>query len=232
MMKMDTKIIIVAIISLIALTVSMGSAIQGYAQGVAYLGKPSGCNYDGSCQGWEDPTCSDCTGNTTTTIAITTTTIVSDACGDGYCAGEDLGEDCYKCPTDCPGKTTGKPSGRYCCGNYGCEIVGEDSTNCPIDCGTGTTTVVTTTTTTPITTTTIGYTCNDTDGGQIYTVKGTVSGKTTQTYSYTDYCITGNATTDTLVEYYCRQTGEPAPMSEQVTCSGLGYVNCTDGACV
>ena len=91
MMKMDTKIVIVAIISLIALIISMGSAIQGYSQGVAYLGVKPSCNYDGVCQGYEASDCSDCTGGETTTIAITTTTVVSDACGDGYCSGEDLG---------------------------------------------------------------------------------------------------------------------------------------------
>lgn len=35
-------------------------------------------------------------------------------CGDGTC---DEGETCRTCPPDCPGKQTGKPSKRYCCGN-------------------------------------------------------------------------------------------------------------------
>jgi subtilisin family serine protease len=55
-------------------------------------------------------------------------------CGDGSCAGRDTGEDCKTCPSDCPGKTTGKPSGRYCCGNGVCEPVGETTSNCPVDC--------------------------------------------------------------------------------------------------
>ena len=55
-------------------------------------------------------------------------------CGDGYCEGTALGEDCNTCSADCPSRTTGKPSGRYCCGNDVCETVGEDADNCPIDC--------------------------------------------------------------------------------------------------
>ena len=157
---MDIKIIaivalvlaVIAVLAIIAITPALVEA------GIVTLGKPSGCNYDGSCQGWEDPTCPDCTGGATTTVAITTTTIVSMDCGDGYCAGQDLGEDCYSCPADCPGKTTGSPKYRYCCGNYGCEIVGEDSDNCPVDCGpppTTTTIPPTTTTIMNVTTTTI-----------------------------------------------------------------------------
>jgi subtilisin family serine protease len=54
----------------------------------------------------------------------------SAGCGDGVCAGD--GEDCKTCPDDCPGKTTGKPSGRYCCGNGVCET-GEPSV-CGVNC--------------------------------------------------------------------------------------------------
>jgi hypothetical protein len=50
------------------------------------------------------------------------------------CAGSGEGEDCKSCPEDCPGKTTGAPSGRYCCGNGVCESIGEDELNCPVDC--------------------------------------------------------------------------------------------------
>jgi subtilisin family serine protease len=40
---------------------------------------------------------------------------LSSSCNnDGDC---DPGEDCKNCPNDCDGKLTGKPSGRYCCGN-------------------------------------------------------------------------------------------------------------------
>ena len=36
------------------------------------------------------------------------------ACGDGVC---DPGEDCNSCASDCEGKSNGKPSGRFCCGD-------------------------------------------------------------------------------------------------------------------
>lgn len=37
-------------------------------------------------------------------------------CGNGICEpGE--GEDCLSCPADCNGKQTGKPNGRFCCGD-------------------------------------------------------------------------------------------------------------------
>jgi serine protease AprX len=38
------------------------------------------------------------------------------ACGNGVCEAGD-GEDCLSCPQDCNGKQTGKPKGRYCCGD-------------------------------------------------------------------------------------------------------------------
>jgi beta-lactamase superfamily II metal-dependent hydrolase len=57
---------------------------------------------------------------------------VVSACGNGVC---DPGEDCTSCETDCPGKTGGKPSTRYCCGNGTCESAGEDAASCPVDCG-------------------------------------------------------------------------------------------------
>ena len=41
-----------------------GKMLEGYAF-VNYkrgFGKPGGCNYDGKCNGWEDSSCSDCTG--------------------------------------------------------------------------------------------------------------------------------------------------------------------------
>lgn len=56
------------------------------------------------------------------------------ACGDRYCAGEALGEDCSTCPEDCLGKTSGNPKERYCCGNGICEPTGEDANSCPVDC--------------------------------------------------------------------------------------------------
>ena len=213
----------VKIISMLALVLSIINIIAILTiatplanAGIITLGKPSGCNYDGSCQGWESSTCPDCTGGGTTT-----TTIVSEDCGDGYCAGKDLGEDCKTCPADCPGITSGKLSNRYCCGNYGCEIVGEDSNNCPVDCGAP----PTTTTTPPTTTTTIPDSCTDTDGGWEPFVKGTVSGYLNEEpYSYTDYCFDNQ----TLNEYYC-SGGRPY--------SGLSHcgnvtTSCSNGVCV
>jgi hypothetical protein len=44
--------------------VSNGKLLEGYAF-VDYkegFGKPTGCNYNGVCQGWEDATCDDCAG--------------------------------------------------------------------------------------------------------------------------------------------------------------------------
>jgi len=44
--------------------VDNGKLVEGYAF-VDYkkgYGKPTGCNNDGKCQGWEDATCADCTG--------------------------------------------------------------------------------------------------------------------------------------------------------------------------
>jgi len=41
-----------------------GRVVEGYAF-VRYkkgFGKPTGCNDDGTCQGWEDPSCADCAG--------------------------------------------------------------------------------------------------------------------------------------------------------------------------
>jgi beta-lactamase superfamily II metal-dependent hydrolase len=55
--------------------------------------------------------------------------VVSD-CGNGVC---DPGEDCTSCASDCPGKTGGKPSTRYCCGNGSCEMA-ESAASCPVDC--------------------------------------------------------------------------------------------------
>ncbi len=205
---MDTKLVVVAIILLIAFIAVLTISIQGNG-GVINLGKPSGCNYDGSCQGWEDRTCSDCAGGVTTTTPTNGETKPEcndkyDNDGDGWIDMDDSG--CFKRQdndeTDC--------GDGVCEGPESCEFCPEDCGQCP-------------------TTTTIPWTCTDTDGGQVYTVKGTVSGQTTEPFSYTDYCGTGNAT---LFEHYCRQTGDPAPMSEYISCTLLGYTSCTNGACV
>lgn len=45
-------------------TVVDGQVVEGYAF-INYrkgFGKPTGCNNDGRCQGWEDPVCADCQG--------------------------------------------------------------------------------------------------------------------------------------------------------------------------
>lgn len=57
---------------------------------------------------------------------------VAGVCGDGYCEGETLGEDCNTCPEDCPSKTTKKFS--WCCGDGICSGKGENADNCPVDC--------------------------------------------------------------------------------------------------
>jgi hypothetical protein len=95
-----------------------------------------------------------------------------------------------------------------------------------------TTTLVPTTTpmptTTKLTTTTIPNSCNDTDGGQVYTVKGTVSGYYYGLpYSKTDLC---NSTT-MMTEYYCSGVS----LNLQIwDCNNATYgtTQCTDGACI
>ena len=90
-----------------------------------------------------------------------------------------------------------------------------------------TTTTPRPTTTTPIPTTTIPWTCTDTDGGRVYTIKGTVSGQTTQPFNFTDYCESSGS----LREYYCR--ADNAPTYESHSCGGdNSTVTCVDGACV
>jgi hypothetical protein len=78
-----------------------------------------------SCQSAGDP----CSGNGMTCNEVTD---ICTGCGDGICKGWP-DEDCGSCPSDCPGKTVGKPSGRWCCGNLMCES-GETVDVCPIDC--------------------------------------------------------------------------------------------------
>lgn len=45
-------------------TLHDGRVVEGYAiiDHKEAHGKPTGCNYDGKCQGWEDLSCADCTG--------------------------------------------------------------------------------------------------------------------------------------------------------------------------
>jgi len=62
---------------------------------------------DNDCDGSFDCADADC-------FAEPSCTPTSGCDNDGIC---DLGEDCHNCSNDCAGKTNGKPSGRYCCGD-------------------------------------------------------------------------------------------------------------------
>ena len=112
------------------------------------------CDNDGTCEAGE--ACNSCPDDC---IAGTT---VGAVCGNEICEAED-GEDCVSCPGDCAGKTGGKPSTRYCCGDGSCSPEGcnsggytcttvstppepyccgdgtcagdETSLNCEVDCG-------------------------------------------------------------------------------------------------
>lgn len=64
------------------------------------------CDGDGLCEVEED--CNGCSGDCVSGSGA--------SCGNGFCeAGS--GEDCLSCPQDCRGRQSGKPSGRYCCGD-------------------------------------------------------------------------------------------------------------------
>ncbi len=70
------------------------------------------------------------TTTTTTTTEPTTTTTIPGGCGDGYCAGKALGEDCRTCSVDCPSGPKG-----VCCGDNKCDTKkGETPEMCPVDC--------------------------------------------------------------------------------------------------
>jgi len=125
---MDAKILLPGVIIVIAIVMLMGSAATDNEM-IISLGKPSGCNYDGRCQGWENPTCPDCAGVTTTVPTETKpecndkidndgdglTDFPKDSgcsgptdddetnCGDGVCEG---GETYSSCPEDCEAPTT------------------------------------------------------------------------------------------------------------------------------
>jgi len=107
------------------------------------------CDGDGTCEFGED--CDNCPSDCISGGGV-------GSCGNGVCE-PNYGEDCVSCPGDCPGRLTGKPSNRYCCGDtVGCEDMlcssscggvsellyccgdgtcegAEAPCNCPIDCG-------------------------------------------------------------------------------------------------
>jgi len=74
------------------------------------------CDFDGVCESGED--CGNCPSDCTAGAGAT--------CGNGVCEAAD-GEDCLSCAEDCAGKTGGKPSSRFCCGDG-------DGPN-PVSCG-------------------------------------------------------------------------------------------------
>jgi hypothetical protein len=80
---------------------------------------PYGCDLDGTCEMGED--CNNCPSDCFTGVGA--------SCGNGICEILD-GEDCLSCPDDCDGKQTGKPSGRFCCGNGGVNPVGCADSRC------------------------------------------------------------------------------------------------------
>jgi subtilisin family serine protease len=70
---------------------------------------PLVCDDDGTCETGED--CNNCSGD-----CISGSGGGGADCGNGICEAGD-GEDCVSCPADCNGVQTGKPSGRFCCGD-------------------------------------------------------------------------------------------------------------------
>jgi len=220
---MDAKIVGIGAILLIIIAVGLATIVPSDG-GIITLGKPSGCNYDGSCQGWEDRTCPDCVGGETTTTPTNGETKPecndkSDNDGDGWIDMDDSG--CLK----------RRDNDETDCGDGVCEGP-ESCTYCPEDCGicpTTTTTIMNmTTTTTPITTTTTTIppnSCSDTDGGWNVNLKGTVYGfYNGLNYSYTDFCTANK----TLTEYYC---SGGLSNSDTLDCT-LNTSYCVNGACV
>lgn len=66
------------------------------------------CDNDGACEADED--CNSCPNDCVSGEGT--------LCGNGVCnAGN--GEDCVSCPQDCRGVQSGKPGGRFCCGDGG-----------------------------------------------------------------------------------------------------------------
>ena len=81
---------------------------------------------NGTCESGES--CSDCAAD-------------CGACPPSSCNNDGIcnaGEDCLGC-ADCPGRTSGKPSNRFCCGAGTCdeELCGANACTAPSECGNG-----------------------------------------------------------------------------------------------
>jgi hypothetical protein len=55
-----------------------------------------------------------------------------EVCGNEYCAGSALGEDCLTCPADC--LCAGPSCSKACCGDGTCNGPWENVDKCPVDC--------------------------------------------------------------------------------------------------
>ena len=77
------------------------------------------CDHDGTCESGET-----CTGCPDDCIAGS-----GAVCGNGLCETGN-GEDCLSCAKDCRGQQSGKPAGRYCCGDGGVNPVSCNDPRC------------------------------------------------------------------------------------------------------
>jgi hypothetical protein len=202
MARIKKKNISIALIAIVILVIIGTVLISGI------LNEPSCGN--GKCENGETCTlctqdCGSCQTTTikTTTTEVTTTqttktTIILQCNNNSDCMW--CGEDCIPKPNDIPCIAIAPPEGFNC------------------DCVNGTCTKVKTSTTIKM-----SDSCNDTDDGLKYDIKGTVLGyHLGNFYNYTDFC-----TGDLLTEYYClTYYGD-----RDYNCAYAGK-KCVDGACV